>query len=1012
MVLDYDSTMSDPGRGAEWSIWDLHVHTPLSLHQNYGGDQPAVWERFFDELRSLPADIKVIGINDYWFIDGYRRVRQEFDAGRLPNLDAVFPVVEMRLTSLAGTDGHLRKINLHVIFDPALPVDTIEQQFVNRLNGKFDLAPGENHKWEGAVTRESLVDLGNQIKDSVPDKQKAGLGTPLQLGFSNLVVPLEDVQELLKSSYLKGKAVMAAGRAEWAEIKWSAQNAAIKKTLVNTPRLLFTAFADTSTWAAQRDKLKAEKVNHHLVDCSDAHYFSDSTELQRLGNCWTWMRTTPTFAGLLHAIDEFDQRVYVGLEPASLSRKRVKPNEYLAAVRITSDSAPSPKVFDYEVPLNDGFIAIVGNKGQGKSALLDCIALAGNSSRTEEFAFLNSRRFLAPSNRSAKDYYSRVTWADGNVATRYLDASHDRGSPVAVEYLPQSYVEQVCTTPPDSDESADFENELKEVLFTHIPEEDRERETTFDGLLARRTRGSVENVARLRDELVRRSARFEEIASFRASNRPEDIRKLIKAKGKDLNLAKVDLKVQQAALEQADAEGAGNESTVRLREEATELELQIAESKLKGAATRQAIAEQTDRASRADDLARRFVLIRANVSDLNRDAAEVGALPAPFAELNHRESDFADWRSKISESQANLRSELKLDEAATAGLEAKLDEVKQGLAAADGVRELARQRVLQSEARVKELIGDTQSDGSLAFLEALLLRAEAAPSDYAAAVGDLLEAAKDIHSGLKSELAGVASLYGPASDFIEGSEVVKNAGLKFRAELVISGRIKNVGNSVDNRRSPDLARWIGDMADRADPMDWASLRSELEVILVRLAADRGTPGDTYRDPAVTMRTATPLTEFLADLVGLTWLDVRFGLTGDGLPLSQLSPGQRGLVLALFYLVVDRRTTPLLLDQPEENLDNATIAKRLVPAIKEAASRRQTIIVTHNANLAIVGDADQIIHCTIDKKIFGATSGAISELSIAKSAVDILEGTMPAFQNRRHRYEVFPSLVKA
>lgn len=143
---------------------------------------------------------------------------------------------------------------------------------------------------------------------------------------------------------------------------------------------------------------------------------------------------------------------------------------------------------------------------------------------------------------------------------------------------------------------------------------------------------------------------------------------------------------------------------------------------------------------------------------------------------------------------------------------------------------------------------------------------------------------------------------------------------------------------------------------------------------------------------------------------LSWLEVRFGLTGDGQPLSQLSPGQRGLVLALFYLVVDRRMTPLLLDQPEENLDNETIASKLVPAIHEAAGRRQTIVVTHNANLAIVGDADQIVHCQVQDQRFTVSSGSIAELDVAKFALNILEGTKPAFDNRRHKYEAFPSLV--
>ncbi len=999
--------MSD-GRGAQWSIWDLHAHTPLSLHQGYGGDKSEVWARYFQELRSLPPDIKVLGINDYWFVDGYRKVRKEFDAGNLPNLDEVFPVVEMRLSNLAGTDGHLKKINLHVIFDPDLSVDTIEQQFVNGLRGKFDLGPGTSLKWAGALTRDSLIDLGNQVREATPAAQRKTLSNPLALGFSNLVVSLEAVEKLLEGSYLKGRTVLAAGKAEWAEIKWSGQSAAIKKTLANTPRLLFTAFKDTSTWAAQRATLKAQLVNDNLVDCSDAHYFSDSKESERLGNCWTWMRTTPTFAGLVHAIDEFEHRVFVGLEPASLGRLRIRPSEYLDNVRIGSEKSHTPQLFDYEVPLNDGFVAIVGNKGQGKSALLDCIALAGNSSRTSEFAFLNTRRFLSPSNREAKDYVATVRWANGVSNAVALDRPHDRGAAVAVEYLPQSYVERVCTTPPDSDESAEFENELKEVLFTHIAEEDKERETTFDGLLARRTTASVDAVAKLRNELEKICRRVEEAAAFQASNRPADVTKLIAAKQKDVEAAKADLAVQQSALAQADAESTENSELSDLRLQATAIEAKIVASRAAVTQTRLEIAGVSEKLARVDDLLRRLRAIGVEVDDINVELIGLldRALEEPLVALTQQDEELLIWRAGASELQSALRARLAVEESAASSLVVELEEISDALAASDGVRELARQRVNQAQARVDGLIGDERTEGTLTALLKLLADAEEAPRVYLEAVESLLGCASSIYTGLAAELDGVASLYRPASEFIEGSDVVRSAGLRFRAELVISGRIRNIGSAIDNRRSPDLGRWIGDLSERVDPMDWDSIRLELSTAMQRLTSEKGDSNAGFRDPVLTMRTATTLGEFLSDLFGLTWLDVRFGLTGDGLPLSQLSPGQRGLVLALFYLVVDRRTTPLLLDQPEENLDNATIASRLVPAIREAAGRRQTIIVTHNANLAIVGDADQIIHCTVEDKVFGATSGAISELAIAQSAVDILEGTKPAFDNRRHRYEVF------
>ena len=128
-----------------------------------------------------------------------------------------------------------------------------------------------------------------------------------------------------------------------------------------------------------------------------------------------------------------------------------------------------------------------------------------------------------------------------------------------------------------------------------------------------------------------------------------------------------------------------------------------------------------------------------------------------------------------------------------------------------------------------------------------------------------------------------------------------------------------------------------------------------------------------------MRTGVTAAGFLMSILDLQWIEVRFGLTGGGVPLSQLSPGQRGLVLALFYLVVDPRQTPLLLDQPEENLDNETISSLLVPALREAAGRRQTIVVTHNANLAVVGDADQIVRCAVLDDRFEVGAGGSDRL---------------------------------
>ena len=127
----------------------------------------------------------------------------------------------------------------------------------------------------------------------------------------------------------------------------------------------------------------------------------------------------------------------------------------------------------------------------------------------------------------------------------------------------------------------------------------------------------------------------------------------------------------------------------------------------------------------------------------------------------------------------------------------------------------------------------------------------------------------------------------------------------------------------------------------------------------------------------------------------------------GRSLKELSPGERGILLLVFYLALNKNEIPLIIDQPEDNLDNESVFDKLVPCILEAKKRRQVIIVTHNPNIAIACDAEQIIHCSIDKNTNQITysSGSIEEKEIRKKLINILEGTKPAFLLRELKYEI-------
>lgn len=102
------------------------------------------------------------------------------------------------------------------------------------------------------------------------------------------------------------------------------------------------------------------------------------------------------------------------------------------------------------------------------------------------------------------------------------------------------------------------------------------------------------------------------------------------------------------------------------------------------------------------------------------------------------------------------------------------------------------------------------------------------------------------------------------------------------------------------------------------------------------------------------------------------------------------------------------STPLIIDQPEDNLDNDSIFAVLARCIREAKKTRQVILVTHNPNLAVGADAEQIVYVRLDKVNgyhFSYESGAIEHPSTNGYIVKILEGSRPAFVQRRLKYQI-------
>jgi hypothetical protein len=169
-------------------------------------------------------------------------------------------------------------------------------------------------------------------------------------------------------------------------------------------------------------------------------------------------------------------------------------------------------------------------------------------------------------------------------------------------------------------------------------------------------------------------------------------------------------------------------------------------------------------------------------------------------------------------------------------------------------------------------------------------------------------------------------------------------------------------------------------------------------------------------PSSYLRTDVTFEDLLQWLYEADHIHLNYGLKYNGVELEKLSPGTKGIVLLILYLGIDiDDTRPLIVDQPDENLDNESIYALLTAYFKAAKNRRQIILITHNPNLIVNGDSEQIIIATAERRADGLPhivyrAGALENTredgtGIREQVCRILEGGTDAFRKRERRYSL-------
>jgi len=145
-------------------------------------------------------------------------------------------------------------------------------------------------------------------------------------------------------------------------------------------------------------------------------------------------------------------------------------------------------------------------------------------------------------------------------------------------------------------------------------------------------------------------------------------------------------------------------------------------------------------------------------------------------------------------------------------------------------------------------------------------------------------------------------------------------------------------------------------------------------------------------------------ENLLDLLTFR-VDDKFTIKYNDKPLKDHSLGQRATALILF-LLAQKETDVLIIDQPEDDLDNQTIYEDVIKEIKSLKGKMQFVFATHNANIPVLGDSEKIISCKYSESKIEVHDGTIDNSSTQKEIVTIMEGGEEAFNRRKNIYELW------
>ena len=1005
MTVSSDSNPYESG--SEWRRWDPHIHAPGTLlNDDFGGD----WDGFLNKIKEEPM-AEVLGITDYFCIETYREAKRRQQAGAFETVKMIFPNVEMRL-DIQTKQG--RGINIHLLFSPDDPNHESEiLRVLARLEWEYLGKPYP-------CTLDGLASLGRAYNRQQQDRLAA-----IREGANQFKTKLTDLKQLFRSDkWMQRNCLVAVSVKSGDGTSGLQGDASFTTARTEIERFAHIIFSSNPSqrefWLGQKpgyDREYIERTYRFLKPClhgSDAHKNERVTpDLER----YCWIKGDPTFETLRQAVLEPEYRVWLG---------EALPIHRMPSVSISSlTTSDTSWLTNTDVKFNSGLVSIIGARGSGKTALADVIARGARAiDWSDKDSFL--KRASSPT-----DYLEKgavfLNWADGEQTAEWLrrqtekyEDEHSCG-PGQVCYLSQHFVEQLCSS---EGLATELRREMERVIFDATDPVDKLETDSFEEFAeaslepVRSRREDLRDSMRMASEsIVREDALIARLAALRTE--ADQVKKKIETDGKALRTLLPKGSQERAKrlveLENACTYVEGAVETLRKRRQVLlNLEQEVSHRRQVIEPERlMRLREEFKDAGLSDDQWSQFREtfigdVDAVLKEVKKqaDRAIGAATSGDPAESSDPTRALREWPlTRLRADRDKVKQEVGID----AAKQQKYDLLQRAIA--DQTLSLRRldadiKNAAGAAQRRKDLI-DSRRATYLQIFQTFVEEQAILESLYAPLRRDLAG-----QTGALSKLQFAVNRYVDLDSWEKtGESLFDLRKLAFAIEIDIGSEGDGArdgddesafrGHGAVRRLAEDflLSSWIhGSAEDVAAAMDEFREKFGKEML-------KAIPSDIEDRSAWGQQ----LADWLYDTSHIL---IDYGIEYEGTAIEQLSPGTRGIVLLLLYLVVDvRDRRPLVIDQPEENLDPNSVYEELVPHFRRARTRRQIIIVTHNANLVVNTDADQVIVANAVRSldpglpIISYRSGSIENASIRQAVCDTLEGGERAFLEREKRYRL-------